>query len=99
MQAGEALEELEEVTGSATGKDAGAAAAAPAPPASLVDRAKQVVFASVQRYGFIAIFLAASIPNPVSCQCQHASRASRIPLPRQRAFFRFPVSITCFFWR
>jgi hypothetical protein len=59
LQSGEALEELEEVDELESKK--GRTKKAP----SAMERAKMVVFESVQRYGFAAILLAASIPNPL----------------------------------
>ncbi|RYG57296.1 hypothetical protein EON66_00740 [archaeon] len=60
MQSGEALEELEEMDDLERDK-------ARSKP-GLIARAKMAVFEGVQRYGFIAVLLGASIPNPVRTQ-------------------------------
>lgn len=76
---GRALEELEEVEAlEAAGRAAAAAASgggggvrgaksprARPPSRSLLETAKVAVFESIQQYGFVAILVAASIPNPV----------------------------------
>lgn len=65
-QSGKALEELEDVSELEREKEQLHAHAAAAPHRqSLLDRGKMFVFESVQRYGFAAILLAASIPNPL----------------------------------
>lgn len=74
-RSGRLLEELEEVealeraaAAAAGGQPTAAPTSAGKPAAaarSLGERAKVYVYESIQRYGFWAILLAASIPNPV----------------------------------
>ena len=68
-RSGQSLDELEEVdaleAADRTNSDGGGRGQRGG-GVGLVGRAKIAVYESVQRYGFIAILLAASIPNPVS---------------------------------